>query len=562
MMIKQFKMTLISMFLLLFLMNDIEAQQWGHYTLYSLQGSNSAVLLDTNGTTYKTWTFSSAPTGYAFYLTPGGDIWRAVTKTGNSFTGGGITGRLTKNSYSGTLLWDFTYSTTSYCSHHDFYPMQNGNVLIIAYERKSAAEATAAGCSQSIEIWSEKIVEVQPTGATTGTIVWEWHLWDHLVQNYDPTKANYQTSIVNNPQLLNINYQTEKDWVHMNGIDYNPVLDQIAVSSRHLNEIWVIDHSTTTAEAAGHTGGLAGKGGDILYRWGNPLAYQAAGTKIFNVVHDAHWIPEGSPNAGRLVGFNNKGVSINQSSIDQIVPPLNEYNYDIVLGNAYQPSTYTYRLNCNGVSQGQSNSEQLPNGNNLVCMANSGLIYETDPQGTTIWSKQLSGQSVHASRYHDCYINNSAPAIPLISENNSILYSTSAASFQWYRNGVQIPNATGQSYTPTQSGAYLVRISDAQNCFFSYSQTYVFSYTDNVSQSTEQSSFSKIFPNPNNGNFTIETKNNETYSCEICNLQGKIVFSALQSGTVSLENYPEGIYFVRLISENGNAENHKLIIKK
>jgi len=36
----------------------------------------------------------------------------------------------------------------------------------------------------------------------------------------------------------------------------------------------VIDHSTTTAQAAGHSGGTYGKGGDLLYRWGNPNAYQ------------------------------------------------------------------------------------------------------------------------------------------------------------------------------------------------------------------------------------------------------------------------------------------------
>jgi hypothetical protein len=539
-----------------------QSQQWDGYTLYSLQNSNSAALIDTNGTTFKTWTFSNAPTGYSSYLTHGGDIWRAVAKTGNSFTGGGMTGRLTKHSYSGTLLWDYTCSTTSYCSHHDICPMPNGNVLIIAYESKSAAEVTAAGCSQNIIIWSEKIIEVQPTGATTGNIVWEWHLWDHLVQNYDPTKANYQTSILNNPQLVNINYLTQKDWIHMNGIDYNPILDQIVVSSHNLNELWVIDHSTTTAEAAGHTGGLAGKGGDILYRWGNPLAYQASGTKIFNVVHDAHWIPEDSPNAGRLVGFNNKGVSNSQSSVDQILPPLNGYNYDIVLGNAYTPSTYSHRLSCNGVSQNESSSEQLPNGNTLVCLFQSGLIYETDPQGTTIWSKTLSGQNSQAHRYTSCYINNLPPDIPVISENNNILYSTAADSYQWYLNGVQIPNATGQSYTPTQSGAYLVRIQDAQNCFSRYSKTHVFSYTVNIKEPNVQPTVSKIYPNPNNGSFEISLNNQVNYLCKIYDMLGTTIFSEFQPASVNLQWNPEGMYFVSIITENGIIENHKLIIQK
>src|SRR5690606_34374153 len=58
------------------------------------------------------------------------------------------------------------------------------------------------------------------------------------------------------------------DLYHINSIKYNSELDQIAFSSPSLNEIFIIDHSTTTQESAGHRGGRWGKGGDFLYRWG------------------------------------------------------------------------------------------------------------------------------------------------------------------------------------------------------------------------------------------------------------------------------------------------------
>ena len=49
------------------------------------------------------------------------------------------------------------------------------------------------------------ILEIKPTGKTTGQVVWEWHLWDHLVQDFDKTKANYG-DVAKHPELVNINF--------------------------------------------------------------------------------------------------------------------------------------------------------------------------------------------------------------------------------------------------------------------------------------------------------------------------------------------------------------------
>ena len=98
-----------------------------------------------------------------------------------------------------------------------------------------------------------------------------------------------------------------EDWNHTNSVAYNAALDQIMLSVHSFHEIWVIDHSTTTAEAAGSTGGKRGKGGDLLYRWGNPVVYHAgkvSDQQLFGQ-HHAHWIPPGRPGAGNLLVFNN-----------------------------------------------------------------------------------------------------------------------------------------------------------------------------------------------------------------------------------------------------------------
>jgi hypothetical protein len=553
-------------FLLLIILNSMMAfsQQWGDYTLYSMQNSTNAYLLDTNGNVFHTWTFpSAAKSGYSTYLEPGGTLVRGVSKMGNSFSGGPICGEVQKVDYNGNVTWDFIYSTAAYCSHHDVCPMPNGNVLLIAYELKTAAEVTQAGSTQSIIMWPDKIVEVQPTGLSTGTVVWEWHAWDHLVQNVNPAKDNYQTSVVNHPELLNINYNTQKDWLHMNGVDYNPILDQVTFSSHNLSEIYVIDHSTTTAEAAGHTGGNSGKGGDLLYRWGHPAAYGASGTQILNVVHDAHWIPEGVPNAGRLVGFNNKGVSISQSSIDQIDPPVNGYNYNLTLGSAYLPATFDQRHACNGYSSNMGNSQQLPNGNMLVCVATAGFIYEIDSAGNILWSKTLSGNNAKAFRYEACYVNNPAPAIPVITLNGNDLDAGAANTYQWYLNGTLIPGANSQLYTPLQNGVYVVRITDATGCVYQYSTGYTYPSTAGIS-SPEFNSRLTLYPNPANGivNFDDRRFKNDYYQVKVTDILGNTLLEKINTNRLDLSSYPNGVYYLTVnTAEQGNITSRLMLLR-
>ena len=471
---------IISTALLFAAICNLQAQAWGDFTLYSLQNSTTAQLMNNSQTVVKTWQFLAADkTGYSSHLIPGGSIVRAVSRTGNSFSGGPICGKIQKHDWAGNLTWDFVYSTTAYCTHHDIHPMPNGNVLVIAYEARTAAEATAKGATTGIVMWPDKIVEIQPTGLTTGTVVWEWKIWDHTCQNTDAAKPGYVTSIADNPQLLNINYKTAKDWIHMNGVDYNPILDQITFSSHNLNEWYVIDHSTTTAEAATHAGGLAGKGGDFLYRWGNPAAYSAAGTAILNVTHDAHWIPEGSPNAGRLVGFNNKGIATPTltSVVDQVMPPRVGYNYTRATGAAFAPSTYDARHAASGYSSNMGSSQQLPNGNMLVCVATAGKVYEINSAGTQIWTKTLPSACPQSFKYDSCFVFNQPPAIPTITQSCAGLSLPAATTYQWYMNGDLIAGANAQTYTPTQSGAFVGRITDANGCVFRYSPTFRYAMT-------------------------------------------------------------------------------------
>jgi hypothetical protein len=487
---------------------------------------------------------------------------RTAVHTSNSFSGGPICGRVQTHDYSGNIVWDFTYSTTNYCTHHDMCPMPNGNVLLIAYERKTAAEVTAAGCSAfASEMWPDKIVEVQPTGATTGIVVWEWHAWDHLMQNTNAAAANYVSNLSQNPQLLNINYKATKDWLHMNGVNYNPYLDQITWSSHNMYEVYVIDHSTTTAEAASHSGGNSGKGGDILYRWGNPVAYGASGTQILKVVHDAHWIPEGSPNAGRLVGFNNQGVSTTLSCVDQVEHTRTDYTYPVTSGQAYLPASYTSRQANIGYGSNMGNSQQLPNGNQLITVATAGNIFEFDAAGNQLWTFHSTGSIPKSFRYNDCYINNTAPGIPTIADNAGTLTSSVAVTYQWYMNGNLIGGATSQDYTPTQNGIYVVRITDANGCVYRYSAGYHVTTITGISDaSTALSTTFSVSPNPSTGIFNINYKNQnaEDMNVRVSDLLGNIILVGKNLPQVDLSKSSNGIYFISITTPSGGTLTRKI----
>jgi hypothetical protein len=272
--------------------------------------------------------------------------------------------------------------------------LPNGNILIIAWESKTNAEAIAQGRNPNLvptTVWSEQILEIKPSGISGGTIVWEWHLWDHLVQDFDASKPNYNT-VASSSKLINLNYNasvTNQDWIHLNSIDYNASLDQILVSSHSFNEVWIIDHSTTTAEAKSHAGGNSGNGGDLIYRWGNSLAYNTGTTTQLFGQHNAYWIESGFPFENQVMIFNNGNgrTGGNYSTIEIIKPPVNGFNYMQTL--PYLPTTTSWNYNFGNpntiYAQNISGAQQLYNGNVLFCNGPAGTFTEVNSNGVEVW---------------------------------------------------------------------------------------------------------------------------------------------------------------------------------
>ena len=371
------------------------------YTLFASNPYTSTYLIDNCGRLVNEWPGKYFP-GSVNYLLEDGHLLRSVRKDNASFFGGGSGGRIEKLDWEGNMIWSFNYTSNEYHQHHDIEALPNGNVLILAWELKTFQEVIDAGrnpTSFTSELWPDHIVEVQPEGLDGGTIVWEWHIWDHLVQDFDSTKNNFGV-VAEHPELININFVgsssafSQSDWNHCNAIDYNDARDEIVVSSKHFSEFWIIDHSTTTEEAAGHSGGNSGKGGDILYRWGNPKIYNRGTDNDQQLYgqHDVHWIPDGLPNAGKLMLYNNgtNRPGGNASSVDILAPPIDGNGHYILEGDAdFGPEvldwTYFPLLSQDFYSATLSGAQMLPNGNILICEGRKGHLFEINIDQNIVW---------------------------------------------------------------------------------------------------------------------------------------------------------------------------------
>jgi len=373
------------------------------YILLAPMHNGHTYLIDNDGKIVNSWYADDMEPGRMAYLLPNGHLLRSISLAGSGPSGAGNNGgRIAEYDWNSNLVWQFDYSTTQYAMHHDIKPLPNGNVIALVMEARTLAEMTAAGFKPNYirgggtVLLPDSVIEIKPTGPTTGTIVWEWHVWDHLVQNYDSTKANYGTP-AQHPELVDPNASTAQvavDWNHMNALDYNADLDQIILSVHGNSEVWIIDHSTTKAEAASHAGGKLGKGGDILYRWGNPQMYgsgTAADQKLYTQ-HDAQWIPKGKPGAGNIMMFNN-GVNRpggNYSSVHEVVTPLDSSGaYTIATGSAFGPASPVWSYTGTGDEQyydlAIGGIDRQANGNTIICWGTHGLIEEVTPAGEIVW---------------------------------------------------------------------------------------------------------------------------------------------------------------------------------
>ena len=505
------------------------------YTLYAPISYTSTYLIDNCGRVINQWESEFDP-GLVAYLLPGGDLLRTGRETETSnFAGAGKGGIVQIFDWDGNLKWQALVSDDQFGAHHDVEYLPNGNILILRWEKKTDTELIQAGKNPNFtppEMWIPSIVEIKPLGFDDFEIVWEWHLFDHLVQDIDPSKDNFGI-IAETPRKVDLNYGniTDRDWGHLNGVDFNETRNEILLSSRNFDEVWIIDHSTTTQEAATDIGGDSNLGGQLLYRFGNVSTYQDTTVQIsfLDGQHDAEFKFSTNDSLSCIQLFNNNNQSFDPSEFVEFVPKLDSAGNYALENNRFDiigaPVVFESSGDRNFNSPIMSSVQTLSNGNLLINAGRSSNFVEFDSLGNEVW-RYVGPVSIFGPN----------------EQGSNIVGST----FKIEKFSVTLPMF---DTLDTSVKAEAIEINPSpNNC----------DLTSTISPIRLDAS---IYPNPFDNFITIEAPDLQLVEVEMYTLLGTLVHKSEHSNheEINTNGLEPGVYVLKL--KNGLAEVNFKIIK-
>jgi hypothetical protein len=383
------------------------------YILCGAYAGRSTVLLDKNGDVVHTWKhdrLKDTLNGYSCYLLENGNLLRTAQVVTNKKMTGAMPwqGAINEIDPWGNLVWRYVLSNDTFTLHHDIKPLPGGNVLATSFVAQTKPQMIAAGVDTNLLrmggnarfMLSEKIIEIKPRRPEGGDIVWQWVMFDHVVAR---EQAAAHPECISGAIVSALYNQTQ--WVHLNGLDYCPSMNLIVFTSRVFCELFVIDHGTTMLEAAGHSGGARGKGGDILYRWGKPSNYGASGGTTIDCLHCPTWIPPSYPGAGNILFFHNGPMMSLRSEVIEIKPPLENGQFQHPSGEPFGPDQpfWKYAPGDSFCSPYMSSAFRMPSGNTLCHEAYpqgnafdstvGSVLREITPEKKQIWKYSLKLRS-------------------------------------------------------------------------------------------------------------------------------------------------------------------------
>jgi hypothetical protein len=478
-----------------------KAKSYGGYTLFTPLRpgpppefpNNATYLIDMEGNVVKTWTLPKY--GYTIekhaYLLENGNLirrisnvtweheWQSAWPGSDPKKAPTDAARLQELDWNGNILYEIAEKRPGYTHHHDFVKifnkkLQQNTILSVVSKDITHEQAIARGADPK----KRKDYTSNPDGVVEfdlkGNVIWEWNIFDHLVQDVDPAKANYGV-VKDHPQKLDVNFGNGRagDWIHINSLDYNETLGHLVVNNSTDSEFYIIDHQGTfvPGDAAASIASAAGPKGDFLYRWGNPSVYDTGvpmsyseargasdGDQQVFFSHDVQWIRPAAysggpplPGAGHFLIFDNGSRHLATGYAYSAVLEINPYEGAMEKG-VYVPQDKAGYRNVRGYTGNRRTSNQvtwlyaskdpasfwsrhisgmtrLPNGNTIVTAATWGQIFEITPPGEVVWEYKIPTTTERG-------------AVKMLRDGDV------AQAFLAYRYGADHPALKGRTLTP------------------------------------------------------------------------------------------------------------------
>jgi hypothetical protein len=228
-----------------------------------------------------------------------------------------------------------------------------------------------------------------------------------------------------------------------------------------------------------------------------------------------------------------------------------------------------------------SGTNTICNGQNTTLSASGGTTYSWSPGGATTSSILVSPTtgtiySVTGTNANSCTntstsavvvnplaVANAGTDVTIMIGNNTTLNGSGNGTYNWNpATGLSCTTCANPTANPTTTITYTLSTTNSCGTAIDSVAVTVVPNTTGIFEH-KQASEILLYPNPNNGNFTITTKE-IAYELIITNILGeKILSQKIQSekSEIDLSSQPQGIYFLQL-NNNEISKSEKIIIIK
>jgi hypothetical protein len=214
-------------------------------------------------------------------------------------------------------------------------------------------------------------------------------------------------------------------------------------------------------------------------------------------------------------------------------------------GGGVNPN-YQWKVNANNVGSNNPNYNYQPeDGDQVTCDYTS--------------SESCASPSLVSSTNLTMNVTDT-PSGNVSVSGNTISAEQSGASYQWINCGTGNTNITGatqQTYTPTNSGNYAVRLSIG-NCITTSECTTV----NIVGLDDKFQNPFKIYPNPANEKLFVSIENNDLFSISLSEINGKLIFNKKDLSNLEILDIDKlipGFYLLKL--ETSSKSYYQQVIK-